>query len=368
MQLNIAEAKRLLRLAIKAGRSALLIGSPGIGKTSCIRQLAQELGYSFTIFEASSLDPTDIRGVIVPVNGHSRFTKSPLMPDPAKDGEKGILLIDEIASTTALTQVALNALFLERRLGEHRIPDGWIPMATANYVSDDAGASRILSTMEDRVLLLNIYPCHVTWLREFAIPRKLHPAVVSFISFSPQNFNTFASRKQFKIQEGRTFTTGRSWETLSDLLYKAEAEGIDLYRESTIRQQLVQACTDPVTAKKFDNYFSCIRRIEHYIKRFVELGSFPEELDDMGLQHAFASQLCYLPDQFPDKKEQILNHICRFCREWEKLPADGRFTVFLSILRQHKDHLLNIPEFQPTALAFQVELQNAQEASYAVTE
>ena len=68
--MNIKQAKELLRLAYRPecrkSQVILLLGSPGIGKTQCITELAQELGVHAEFLICSQMLPNEICGSGIP--------------------------------------------------------------------------------------------------------------------------------------------------------------------------------------------------------------------------------------------------------------------------------------------------------------
>lgn len=133
--MNIEQAKDFLRTAykpeVRRSQVALLLGSPGIGKTQCITELAEELGVHAEFLICSQMLPNEICGSGIP----SHDGKVWEMYDPAwvsrlKDGD--ILVLDELL--TAGQQI-LNACLTmcQARLlpSGRRLPDIMI-VAAAN--------------------------------------------------------------------------------------------------------------------------------------------------------------------------------------------------------------------------------------------
>jgi len=224
---NLRELAEIIRMAIINKQSVIALGSPGVGKTEIMGAIALERGISILIHDAPGLDPTDVRGVLIPdKSGKSHFTKSALLPDPAKHGEDGILLIDEITSAMPSVQVAFHPLFhpQERRLGNDRLADGWIPMATGNYATDGAGAMGLLSALSDRANIINVVSDWKIWKEDYAIPKGLHPITIGLINFRNDLLNTFDKRA--KGEKGKQFASERSHTQVSKILYYAETHEI----------------------------------------------------------------------------------------------------------------------------------------------
>lgn len=228
MEITLRESKNISKVLFSKKKPAIVMGTPGIGKTDILKQVAAELNVGFLCFEASSLDPTDVRGVLIPKGEASVYTRSALLPVPEKHGKGGMLLIDELPSGLPAVQVALHPLFhpKERRLGSDSLPEGWVPMATGNYASDGAGAYNLLTALTDRVCVLNVKEDLGIWKEDFALPHKIHPIVLGFLNFRPDLFSTF--EKRVKGGNGKSFASPRTWKEASDLLY-TDLDGVALH-------------------------------------------------------------------------------------------------------------------------------------------
>jgi hypothetical protein len=109
-------------------------------------------------------DSAEIAGVALPTkdadgNLITKFTKAPMVTAIEETGkEYGIVLIDEMFQSAADVQKVLADLLdpEERTLGGWPIPDGWIVCFTGNRVQDKSGATRLLSHLNNRVLILEL--------------------------------------------------------------------------------------------------------------------------------------------------------------------------------------------------------------------
>ena len=93
-------------------------GAPGIGKSSIMRGVADELGIGFIDVRLAQREPVDIRGLPVP-DKESRSVAWYVSDEWPRDPDsKGIILFDEITAADRSLQVAAYELILDRRLGD----------------------------------------------------------------------------------------------------------------------------------------------------------------------------------------------------------------------------------------------------------
>lgn len=332
LTVNLRTAKEAMRKLVPTGRSTLLMGSPGIGKTDVLRQVARELSMGCKITEASSLDPTDTRGIPYVVDGESRYGRPSLLPDPEKDGETGLLGIDELASCMPAVQVSLYPLFLERRLGDYPLPKGWIPVATGNYTSDSSVAHNLSAALTDRVFILNVVPNFTVWKEDYAFKNGIATEIISFLNYRPDLFYTFAKRD--KSSKGKAFASPRSYELASDAL-KTGLSGEPLHA-------VMAGCLGEGVAVEFMAFREIhqslpdIRKI--YSGKHDDIPDKPDVL--YALVGALVGYLSRLPDDLPRSLA-----IERFYEYVLKLPAEFAILALKDAIPLHKDNLIKSRSF-----------------------
>lgn len=211
-EVSIREMKEVVKACYETGTPVIARGGPGLGKTTGFTQAAKELKIGCRIEEGSSLDPSDVRGVLVPnlKEQTSFYTTPAILPNEEKEGPKGLLVIDELGGCMAATQKALQSLFDLRRIGVHKLLEGWLPVATGNYATDDAGAFNLLTSFQDRMVVLNVKPNFNVWKEDFALPTGVHENIISYLNFKQASFYTFNDRVNGSKSKGfaspRTYT------------------------------------------------------------------------------------------------------------------------------------------------------------------
>lgn len=174
MQLDFVQLKPLIAADIAAGNVPLLLGEPGIGKSSLVRSL----GKTFTVhanFLATTEDLTGMRLISNP----DKTSSIPYVPafypqlaitraiDEAQKApnEPVILFLDEINRTTPEVTSALLSLITEREIGDIRLPDNVKIIAAGN---DDGNVASLDSASLTRFAIYHTTPNRDLWLSVMA--------------------------------------------------------------------------------------------------------------------------------------------------------------------------------------------------------
>lgn len=194
--------------------STMLWGRPGIGKTQVAEQLARHIGGRLYDVRLTTIDTSDLRGL--PYYDHDTKTTQWYRPEDLPQGsEPAVLFLDELSSAPAHIQPTVYGLLQERRVGQHKIPDNVIIVAAGNGVTDGAVAYEMGTAIADRLIHLQVVANPDDWIKNFAVPFGLHPAVIAFIKTSPQYFeNTQEAMKNDLL----IACTPRSWEKVSQVM------------------------------------------------------------------------------------------------------------------------------------------------------
>ncbi|MCW3128537.1 MAG: hypothetical protein N2V75_00300 [Methanophagales archaeon] len=241
--MNIEEFKNRLKRIYKANIPVFLWGGAGIGKSSAIKQVAEELNIECIDIRLSLLDPSDLRGL-------PRFRRSSetvllaailqkmydmgimeLTEGEIKDmifsdkasvewtppnflpiKGKGFLFLDEFNQSTELIQKASLQLILDRKIGEYSLPDGWLPICAGNRREDGALVrDRLEAPLEDRFQYYTIEPDFSVW-KKWAYMNDIHEDILAFLSTRPDYLYKFDPKRTSKM------TSPRGWERTSKLL------------------------------------------------------------------------------------------------------------------------------------------------------
>lgn len=302
------------------GPSNFIWGPPGIGKSSVIKQVAQDAAIGLVDIRLSLRDPSDLRGFPFPENGRAKW----LVPWELPTSGRGIIFLDEINLAPQLVQAAAYQLVLDKKIGEYQVPEGWHVVAAGNRTDDGANVYKMAKPLRNRFVHIDFEVNFDDW-RVWAIKNDIVSEVVEFLSFRSDFIFKFDPKRN-----DNAFPTPRSWEFVSkiwkwskgrisdELLFKALAGTVGL-----------------ASTTEFQNFLE----LRH---RFPDVQAILEGKD-------------LIPDQL-DVAQAIIaalvlrakpEHYDRLVRYSEKLPHVELAVLLVGLLRVKIgfDALVNCPSF-----------------------
>jgi Bacterial RNA polymerase, alpha chain C terminal domain len=213
---TLSQARSLIKcLAHK--QSLLLLSPPGVGKSDTVAQAALEADLPCRSLLGTQIAPEDVSGIPRIVGERSVFCPPRvLLPEnPAPF----CLFLDELPACTPDIQKAFYSLLLERRLGEHRLPEGTWVVAAGNRLEDRALVRSLSSALINRVIILQVRVDVGEWLA-WAREHGVRADVVKFIEENPSRLIRPVPSQPLP------FSTPRAWTSLAHALDLAEASGL----------------------------------------------------------------------------------------------------------------------------------------------
>ena len=216
--LRASEIRSALEAMIEQKIPTFLWGAPGIGKSSVIRQIADDMKMGFVDLRLSLMDPTDLKGIpFYDKHEHSAIWASPsFLP---REGE-GILFLDELNSAPPAVQASAYQLILDRKVGEYELPQGWAIVAAGNRESDRGVVYKMPSPLANRFVHLEM-DVDVDDYKSWAYKALIDERIIAYIGYKNENLFTFDATKNEK-----SFATPRSWEFVDKLLKSNISEGL----------------------------------------------------------------------------------------------------------------------------------------------
>jgi len=257
----------LLTKAIKAGLVSMISGSPAIGKSDIVRQLAKKNKLKVIDLRLSQCDPVDLLGfpTIDKENNKSSYVPMdtfPIKGDKIPDGYNGwLLFLDELNSAPLSVQSAAFKLVLDKQVGNNNtLHDKVFIIAAGNLESDKGITSRLSTPMQSRLVHFEVEVDNEAWL-EWA-EGLIDYRVIAYINFRPEALYMFDPNHSDK-----TFSSPRTWEFVSKITKGNTIDSEDL--------PLLCGCVGEAEGRQFYAF----SQIFHELPTITQITSNPEKLD-----------------------------------------------------------------------------------------
>lgn len=259
----------------------LIHSSPGIGKSSVVKQVAESLGIGFVDVRLAEIESVDIRGL--PSVDKEKGVMKWNAPDfwPRDPESKGIIFLDEITACDKSCQVAAYELILDRKIGDfYKVPKGWYIVSAGNLTTDRAVATSMSSALSNRFLHVELEADHEAWLK-WAYAHDVDPSVTGFIMYRPEHL--FSMKKE-NLERG--WPSPRSWDRVSQMvkIYKSN--------ESLLRK-IVYGLVGPAKGIEFIEFFKINKKFDNIVDMLE--GKVPIKIPTKNDElYAFCSSLIYV--------------------------------------------------------------------------
>ena len=265
--------------------SVMLWGSPGVGKSQGIKELAKELEANVnkkvvvTDVRLILFNPVDLRGI--PTANEDKtlaiWLKPKIFQMDDSDEVINILFLDEISAAPQSVQAAAYQLTLDRTVGEHKLPDNCIVIAAGNRVTDQSVAYQMPKALANRLMHIEIKPNATAWLK-WAESAGIDENVRQFLT---ENSNYLLDKDIDK--DDLAFASPRSWEMVSNILNSVDSD-------PEYMRALIVGMVGSVAATRFINWYKQKKQAERKKNRATK----NDEKNITEVQSADASES--LPD------------------------------------------------------------------------
>lgn len=188
-----SELKLALHGAFSAKLPVFIWGSPGIGKSDIVAQVASARStkakpYELRDVRLGLMDPTDIKGFPSP-DAKAGIMKW-LPPDFLPTKGQGVLFLDEMNTAPPAVQAAAYQLILNRKVGNYELPPGWDIAAAGNNETDRAVTHRMSTALASRLIHLFLDVDLDEWV-DHATDAGIHEHRIAFLRFRSQLLHDF---------------------------------------------------------------------------------------------------------------------------------------------------------------------------------
>ena len=361
---------------IDSGESVLLRGPSGIGKTERIKSLYPDLIY---IKLTNNMFPEKVVGSVNLQTGQSippDFAKAAILQEATEEerqmveeniqrlfdiadtvyersktsDKKVVIMLDELLNVKPAVQSLVYTLVLNRmvEIGKGlKLPDNVVIVATGNQKKYSSVAEDLAEPLEKRFdHILDMEPKVGEWLTEYAIPQKVHPAVIGFI-LSKYN----STRRSERIEDigyfyeepevgeehldangckGRT-NDPRGWTSVSESLYNFEEnlregryEGIDV---EDVIQRTIESKLRMEWAEEFYDYYNLPTLTPEEVVEGMEKGYTQADLP-----RDISERFAYMTALITANEEQV-----GACREFIRKYCDPEYLEVYDIYWAGRD-------------------------------
>jgi hypothetical protein len=272
-----------------------LWGAPGIGKSSIVKQIADEKGIGFIDLRLALMDPTDLKGIPF----YDKDSHTALWAPPAflpKDGE-GILFLDELNSAAPSVQASAYQLILDRKVGEYELPEGWAIVAAGNREGDRGVTYRMPSPLANRFVHFEMEVDVDDW-KLWAYKTGLDDRVISYISYRSEHLFTFDSKS-----DAKSFATPRSWAYVNSILKSSLKEELLL--------ETISGAVSKDVAVSFLSFCKVMSKLPD-IKNILVSGE-GEYCDEVDVLYALSTGL--VSSYLKDSSDESLDNLLRYTLE-----------------------------------------------------
>jgi len=320
--MNLQDARKIVLRAIKNQIACMLWGGPGIGKSSVLAQITEELyGSKDALIDIRlpQMEPTDIRGIPKPNNdtGRTDWFYPNFWPERGPDGKcpdgPKVILFDEIEKAPVSVKNAALQIVLDRKVGDYILPDDAAIVCAGNREDDGCFSAPMGSALNNRMIHVDVKQDIDVWAM-WAHENDIEEDVIAFLLFKPEAL--------YNNTGENAFPSPRSWAMASKLI-----KGVD---DTKTMKKLLGASVGEALVGEFVAWSQVYRNVKP--EEVITKGNIP---DFKGEEPSFRYAVAMAVAMYARKKAKKA-HLGNIAKFLDALPPDMR-VIFL---RQQKQTML----------------------------
>ena len=227
MRVKPSQAVSMISLILRAKLVPMLTGSPGEGKSSLIKMVAEQFNLKVIDVRLAQCDPTDLCGfpTINKETGKAGYTPMDTFPiegDEIPDGYSGwLIFFDEANSATESVIAAAYKIVLDRQVGLHNLHKNVAMVMAGNLETDNAIVNQMSTAMQSRLIHLELGQDYLEWI-DWAVDNGVDHRITDFIKYKPDALYAFRPDHSDK-----TFGCPRTWEFADRILKVSDIDDIN---------------------------------------------------------------------------------------------------------------------------------------------
>jgi hypothetical protein len=260
---------------------------------------------------------------------------------PRDPKSKGTLLFDEITNATPIVQHASYTIIRDRRIGNVKLPDGWLVVSAGNRVEDMSNVFEMSKALENRFGHVELITPTVKDWKEWALTHGIDKSIIAFLLWRPDRLMMFKPEEMNRADlREKAFATPRSWELASDLVKGEEdAEKMEMFIATAVGNGVAME-------------WSAFWRLRAKVN-FQEIIRNPERIKELDRQEDLLyTVICLLAEWYKTNAEK--KHLQRICQIADYMRAEFAILLLRFCKREHEKTfptiIKDIPEWK-TSLA-----------------
>lgn len=322
------QIRKFVEECLYAGLVPYVQSSPGMGKSSIMRNVANGLNLSLIDHRLSTSAPEDLSGLpkFSDDGQYARFIPFaelfPTIDQAIPAGKDGwMLFLDEFNSATKGVQAACYKLILDRMTGQKKLHSNVVITAAGNLMTDKAITNPISTAMQSRVVHLEMEINHQEWLEDVALAENYDSRIIAYLNQYPSQLMDFDPD-----HNERTFCCPRTWEFMNKLV---KGKDIDVTKAPLL--------AGTVTSGTAINFIQ-------FVKVFANMVSINDIMRDpvgLSIPQDNATRWALISHIMEKVDEQNLDSISKYVN---RFTMDFRILFYRSIMVRQK-HLRHHPAF-----------------------
>lgn len=347
-------------------KAVLILGAPGIGKSQIAQNVAKKRNCKFIDFRLLTMSETDLKGIPFPSEDNKKaiFLHPDIFPDVERDGEEGILLLEELTSANRNLMSTMYQLVLDRQLGTYTLPDGWTVVATGNREEDSGEFYVMPAPLADRFLIYELANSGSAFIDEWISWAYKNDIAVEIIAYIRKFSNSLHDFDGELHEEGMiVFPTPRSWASLSDVIKYDKTLGSDLSQEA---KGMILASVGPIHGSQFISFYDYRNNLPNLNdilngKPFTPIGKDQE--NELALTISSLIDLAkdqYIGDEVGPKGKEYMFNIVKFLNSVAETAGLEYFVLGIHQISSINKELINrlifmdmdLPEFDKIIMKY----------------
>lgn len=304
--MRIPELKTAIADAFDANLVPFAWGPPGIGKSQAVKQIADARGAAFLDVRLSMFDPVDLRGLPSILNGETVWNRPAIWP--RETGRETVLFFDEFDRAPGSVVNAALQIVLDRRIGEHALPDS-VRIVAAGNGATDKGTNRLPGAAANRFAhLFAEYDASAT--RDHFTAIGAPAEIVAFLHLRPMLGHIDALRAHAATQtadaslkaiaaglgkDAQAWPSPRAWESVGAIMRLPESGAPNriagvAHSFSMTRRALIAGLIGEHVANEFFAFLAIYGRAPSIASILANPSGAPV-IDDLGISYAVSTAL-----------------------------------------------------------------------------